>query len=74
VVRVSIEIRCGAARFTVGVQAESIQRAVSLVEGSHSASDVRVILPIAPDGIFVEDVAVQGKQTEFEEPQKKTAA
>jgi hypothetical protein len=31
-------------------------------------------LPIAPDGIFVEDVAVQGKQTEFEEPQKKTAA
>jgi hypothetical protein len=31
-VKISIEVRSGAARFNVAVQAESIQRAVSLVK------------------------------------------
>jgi hypothetical protein len=55
VVRVSIEVRSGAARFRVEIQASSIQRAVSVVEGSHSASDVRVIFPIDPEDFYVED-------------------
>ena len=54
-VRVSIEVRSGVARFRVGIQSSSIQRAVSLVQRLYSASDVRVIFPIDPEGFFVED-------------------
>ena len=72
-VRVSIEVRSGTASFRVGVQAESIRRAVSLVEGSYAAGDVRVIFPIAPEGFFVKDVAAQAGRIEFEEPQKTAA-
>jgi hypothetical protein len=56
VIRVSIEVRNGATRLRVGVQATSIQRAVSLVGNAfHSADDVRVVFPIDPEGFFVED-------------------
>jgi hypothetical protein len=54
VVRVSIEVRSGASRSRVGIQASSIRRAVSLVKGLYSSSDVRVIFPIDPDAFFVE--------------------
>lgn len=54
-VRVSIEVRSGAARFRVGLQASSIRRAVSLAEGLYAASDVKVIFPIDPEGFFIED-------------------
>ena len=45
-VRVSIEVQSGASRFRVGVQASNIQRAVNVVRGLYSASDVRGIFPI----------------------------
>jgi hypothetical protein len=54
-VRVSIEVRIGVARLRVGIQASSIQRAVSLVQRLYSASDVRVVFPIDPEVFFVED-------------------
>ena len=41
-VKVSIRVQSGAARFDVTVQAESVERAVRLVEGRYSASSVRV--------------------------------
>jgi hypothetical protein len=53
-VKVSIEVRSGAARFDVGVQAESIQRAVSFVEERYSKSSVKVKFPIEPESFFVE--------------------
>jgi hypothetical protein len=55
VVRVSIEVRSGAARFRVGIRASNIRRAVSLAEGLYTSSDVRVIFPIDPEGFFIED-------------------
>jgi hypothetical protein len=55
VVKVSIEVRHGAARFRVGVQATSIQGAISLVRAFYFAGDVRVIFPIDPEGFFVGD-------------------
>jgi hypothetical protein len=55
VVRVSIKVRNRAARFRVGVQASSIHRAINLVKAFYSAGDVRVIVPIDPEGFFVED-------------------
>lgn len=45
-VKVSIEVCSGAARFDVGVQAESIQRAVSFLEERYSKANVRVKLVV----------------------------
>ena len=41
-VKVSIRVQSGAARFDVAVRAESVERAVRLVEERYSASSVRV--------------------------------
>jgi hypothetical protein len=75
VVRVPIEVRSGAASLTVAVQAESIERALSLVRGSYPANDdVRVVFPIDPGGFFVEDVvAPRAGREEFEVSQQKIA-
>jgi hypothetical protein len=54
-VKVSIEVRSGAAHFDVGVQAESIQQAVSFVQERYSKGNVRLKFPIEPESFFVED-------------------
>jgi hypothetical protein len=54
-IRVSIEVRGGAAAFRVGVRASSIERAVSLAKGLYPASDAWVVFPIDAEGFFVED-------------------
>jgi len=56
-VKVSIEIRSGAAHFDVAVQAESIQRAVSFVKERYPKGNVRVKFPLEPESFFVEDSA-----------------
>lgn len=61
-VKVSIEVRKGAARFKVAVQAESIQRAMSLIEGRFPGGDCRVKFPIDPEGFFAGDGAAAEKQ------------
>jgi hypothetical protein len=53
-VKVSVEVRSGTARFRVGVQAESIRKALKVVEARYPTSEVRVIFPIDPEGFFVE--------------------
>ena len=60
-VKVSVEIRSGGARFDVAVQAESSQRAVSFVKERYSKASVKVRFPIEPEGFIVEDpVALEG--------------
>jgi hypothetical protein len=60
-VKVLVEVRNGAARFWVGVQASSIQSALNLVKAVHSASEVKVVFPIDPEGFFVADaLAAEG--------------
>jgi len=54
-VKVSIEVRYGAIQFGVEVQAESFDRALSLVAVRYPKSDVRVTFPIDPEGFFVRD-------------------
>jgi hypothetical protein len=72
-VKVSMEVRSGAAHFDVAVQAKSIKRAMSIVRKRYPKANVRVKFPIKPESFFVEDAAPQVEQFEFEEP-KKTAA
>ena len=56
-VKVSVEVRSGTARFRVGVQALSIRRALSLVGGRYPQGEVRVAFPIEPEGFFVGEPA-----------------
>ena len=58
-VKVSMEVRSGAAHFDVAVQAESIQRAVSFVQERYSKSSVKVKFPIEPESFFVEDLTAR---------------
>ena len=51
-IKVSMEVREGAALYRVAVQAESISRAVSIVKGRHPGRDVRVVFPIDPESFF----------------------
>jgi hypothetical protein len=53
--KVSVEVRTGTARFRVGVQAQSIRKAVSLVGGRYPQGEVRVAFPIEPEGFFVQE-------------------
>ena len=52
-VRVSVEVRSGTARFRVGVQAPIIKKALSAVAVRYPRGVVRVVFPIEPEGFFV---------------------
>ncbi len=72
-VRVSIEVSSGAARFAVAVQAESIQRAASIVAKRYPSGDCRVKFPIVSEGFVVND-AVAGAEIVSLEPPDAIAA
>ena len=54
-VKLSMEVHSGAARFDVGVQAECIQQAVSFVQERYSKGSLKVRFPIEPESFFAED-------------------
>ena len=72
-VKVSVEVRSGAARFDVAVQAESIQRALSFVKERYSKGSVKVSFPIKPDGFFVEDRTPRSGIVGHEPPERVAA-
>ncbi len=63
-IRVCVEIRRENTRFRVMVRAESIARAISLIEMRNPGGDARVVFPIDPEGFFVpeEDGVGQGER------------
>ena len=54
-VRISVEVRSGAARFRVGVQAPSISEALALVGSRYPRGEVGVVFPIEPAGFLVRE-------------------
>ena len=52
-VRISVEVRSGTARFRVGVQAPSIREALGVVGGRYPHGVVEVAFSIEPEGFFV---------------------
>jgi hypothetical protein len=72
-VKVSIEVRSGAAHFDVAVQAESIQRAVSLVEERYSKASDKVRFPIEAESFFVEDRRARSGIVGLEHPARVAA-
>ena len=47
-----MEVRSGAARFDVAVQAESIQRAVSFAQKRYFKGSLKVRFPLEPESCF----------------------
>jgi hypothetical protein len=54
-VKVSIEVRHEAARFTVSVTVPSVRQAQTLLRAHYPASVVEVKVPIDPENFLVED-------------------
>jgi hypothetical protein len=53
-VKVSIEVTSGAARFRVSVQAESIRKALGMVKVRYPQGEVGIVFPMEPEGFFVD--------------------
>ena len=56
-VRITVEVGKGAVRYRVAVQADSIRRALDIVERLNPSGDLRVTFPLDPETFFVEDPA-----------------
>ena len=56
-IKVSMEVREGAALSTAIVQAESIREAVSITRQRYPGREVRVIFPIDAEDFFIESPA-----------------
>jgi hypothetical protein len=63
-VKVSIEVRSGAARFYVALRAHSFQRAISFVQ---ERGTLKVKSPMEPEGFFVEDPSAAGRMGGLED-------
>jgi hypothetical protein len=54
-IRISVQVSSGMARFRVAVQAESIERALERVARQYPDKMCEVTFPIDPETFFVED-------------------
>jgi len=52
-VRISVRVSSGSARFRVMVQAESIERALEIARRHNPAAECQVSFPIDPESFFV---------------------
>ena len=57
-VRISVEVSSGATRFRVSVQAQSIERALEMVQRQNPAKDCEVRVPLDAESFFVEEASV----------------
>ena len=56
-VRISVEVRSGAARFKVMVQAESIEQAMEIAKRHNPGKECQVAFPLDPETFFADPVA-----------------
>ena len=54
-VRISVAVSSGAARFRVSVQAQSIERAMEIVQRQNPGKDCEVRFPIDAESFFVQE-------------------
>ena len=69
-VRISVDVSSGAARFRVSVQARSIEEAMEIVRRQNPGKDCKVKFPINPERFLIKDPAaraglIEGKQSEL---------
>jgi hypothetical protein len=61
-IRISVQVSSGAARFRVMVQAESIERALEIVARQNPGKECEVTFPIDPETFFVKDSGTTVRQ------------
>ena len=61
-VRISVQVSSGTARFRVTIQAESIERALEIVASQNPGKACKVTFPIDPETFVVEDSVVAVRQ------------
>jgi hypothetical protein len=54
-IKITIEVKSGTARFNVAVQAKSIEEALEIAKGHNSGKECKVVFPIDPEDFFVND-------------------
>jgi len=54
-IKISIEVKSGSARFEVAAQAESIAGALEMAKRNNPGKECKVVFPIDPEGFFVGD-------------------
>ena len=54
-IRISVYVSSGTARFSVAIQAESIERALEIVARQNPGKECEVAYPIDPETFFVDD-------------------
>jgi hypothetical protein len=54
-IRISVHVSSGTARFSVAIQAESIERALEIVASQNPGKKCEVAFPIDPETFFVDD-------------------
>ena len=54
-IRISVHVSSGTARFSVAIQAESIERALEIVARQNPGKECEVAFPIDPESFFVDD-------------------
>ena len=53
-IRISVRVSGGTARFSVAIQAESIERALEIVARQNPGKECEVAFPIDPETFFVD--------------------
>jgi len=61
-IRISVAVSSGAARFEVAVEAESIERALEIVARQNPGKECEVTFPIDPERFFVKDSVAPDRQ------------
>jgi hypothetical protein len=61
-IRISVKVSSGTARFRVAIQAESIERALEIAARQNPGKECEVTFPIDPETFFVEDSVVAVRQ------------
>ena len=59
-IKISIEVKSGAARFKVASQAESIERALEIAKRYNSGKECKVVFHSDPEVFFLEDDLSKG--------------
>ncbi len=65
-IRITVEVSQGAARFGVEVQAESIKRALEIVESQNPSCAAKVVFPVEPEEFYVGDATVTAESLDRE--------
>jgi hypothetical protein len=72
-VRISVEVSSGAARFRVSVLARSIERAMEIVRGQNPGKSCKMRFPTDPERVLVKDPVARVGLIEGEQPGLRAA-